>query len=299
MNHLPSYPYFYYAHTPSFYRSNAGTMPDTLLERIKGEAGAIRLFSTLVELAPNQAQRNRLLEVLKDEQEHLQQLTNQYIGITGSHPYYEVEEVPFTTFLEGIQRAFELKCNHYEEYRNDYLFTQPSPIRDLFLLNFNDEAKHVQELENLRLSRNEETSDYGMQPFVVNIEEATKLNNAFRRALWTGRHFQVTLMRLKVGEDIGLEMHPDVDQFLRIEQGQGIVQMGDREDQLSFQREVFDDYAIIIPAGKWHNLTNTGNVPLKLYSIYAPPEHPFGTVHETKAEAMAAQHAHHGGSFSY
>jgi len=64
--------------------------------------------------------------------------------------------------------------------------------------------------------------------------------------------------------------------------------MGDRKDHLDFQKEVFDDYAIMIPAGKWHNLINTGNVPIKLYAIYAPPEHPFGTVHRTKAEAMAA-----------
>ena len=99
-------------------------------------------------------------------------------------------------------------------------------------------------------------------------------------------------MSLHVGEDIGLEMHPDVDQFLRIEQGQGIVQMGDQQDQLNFEEEVFDDFAIVIPAGKWHNLTNTGDVPLKLYSIYAPPQHPFDTVHETKAEAMAAEHNH-------
>ena len=99
-------------------------------------------------------------------------------------------------------------------------------------------------------------------------------------------------MSLHLEEDIGLKMHPDVDQFLRIDQGQGIVQMGDQQDQLNFEEEVFDDFAIVIPAGKWHNLTNTGDVPLKLYSIYAPPQHPFGTVHETKAEAMAAEHNH-------
>jgi mannose-6-phosphate isomerase-like protein (cupin superfamily) len=132
-------------------------------------------------------------------------------------------------------------------------------------------------------------TDYGPNPFVININEATKQNNAFRTALWTGTHFQVTLMSLNVGEDIGLEMHPDVDQFLRIEQGQGIVQMGKTKDNLNFQRYVYDDYAIVIPAGTWHNLTNTGNTPLKLYSIYAPPNHPFGTVHVTKADAMAAE----------
>lgn len=131
--------------------------------------------------------------------------------------------------------------------------------------------------------------DYGPEPFVVNIEQATKLNNTFRTALWTGSYLQLTLMSINVGEDIGLEIHPNLDQFIRIEEGQGLVKMGDRKDNLDFQKKVFDDYAIIIPAGKWHNLINTGNRPLKLYSIYAPPQHPYGTVHNTKADAEAAE----------
>ena len=131
--------------------------------------------------------------------------------------------------------------------------------------------------------------DYGPQPFVVNIEEATKQNNTFRTALWTGEHLQLTLMSIKVGEEIGLEIHPDLDQFIRIEEGQGLVKMGDRKDRLDFQEKVYDDFAFIIPAGKWHNLINTGKKPLKLYSIYAPPQHPRGTVHKTKSEAEAAE----------
>lgn len=126
--------------------------------------------------------------------------------------------------------------------------------------------------------------DYGSEPFVVNIEEATSLNNAFRRALWTGEHLQLTLMSILPGEDIGLEIHPDLDQFIRIEEGQGVVKMGNRKDNLSFQKRVSPDYAFIIPAGKWHNLINIGKMPLKLYSIYAPPQHPYGTVHRTKAD---------------
>lgn len=131
--------------------------------------------------------------------------------------------------------------------------------------------------------------DYGPDPFVVNIEEATKQNNNFRIALWTGKHLQLTLMSINVGEDVGLEVHPNLDQFIRIEEGQGLVQMGDRKDKLDFQRKVYDDYAFIIPAGKWHNLINTGHKPLKLYSIYAPPEHPRDTVHQTKEDAEAAE----------
>lgn len=133
--------------------------------------------------------------------------------------------------------------------------------------------------------------DYGPEPFAVNIEEATKQNNYFRTALWTGSHLQLTLMSINVGEDIGLENHPNLDQFIRIEEGQGIVKMGDKKDKLDFQQKVFDDFIFIIPAGKWHNLINTGNTPIKLYSIYAPPQHPHGTVHKTKAEA--AEESHH------
>ncbi|MFC6649380.1 cupin domain-containing protein [Paenibacillus rhizoplanae] len=131
--------------------------------------------------------------------------------------------------------------------------------------------------------------DYGQCPLVVNIDQAAKQNQTYRTALWTGKYFQVTLMSINVGDDIGLEVHPTTDQFIRIEEGQGLVQMGDRKDTLDFQVMAYDDYAIMVPAGKWHNLTNTGNKPLKLYVIYAPPEHPYGTVHETKAIAMSAE----------
>ncbi|WP_090711743.1 cupin domain-containing protein [Paenibacillus typhae] len=128
--------------------------------------------------------------------------------------------------------------------------------------------------------------DFGPNPLVFNIEAATKQNNNYRTTLWTGQYLQMTLMSIEVGGDIGLEVHPNTDQFIRIEQGQGLVQMGDRRDQLNFQVTAKADDAILIPAGKWHNLTNLGNVPLKVYVIYAPPEHPHGTVHKTKADAM-------------
>lgn len=138
-----------------------------------------------------------------------------------------------------------------------------------------------------------EFKDHGKKPYVVNINEATKQNKTYRTAIWTGDHLQVTLMSIQVGEDIGLEIHPHVDQFLRLEQGHGLVQMGKRKDHLDFVRKVNDDSAIFVPAGTWHNVTNTGNIPLKLYSIYAPPNHPFGTVHKTKKAAMEAEHEHY------
>jgi len=128
--------------------------------------------------------------------------------------------------------------------------------------------------------------DYGNEPFVVNIHHAVLQNDNFRLALWTGKYLQLTLMKINPGEDIGLEMHPDVDQFIRIEQGHGLVLMGDDKDNLNYRRRVWDDYVVFIPAGKWHNLINTGHIPIKLYSIYAPPEHPHGTVHKTKEDAQ-------------
>ncbi|AVQ37770.1 cupin domain-containing protein [Clostridium botulinum] len=147
--------------------------------------------------------------------------------------------------------------------------------------------------QSVNSNRPIELKDYGPQPFVVNINEATKRNDTFRTALWTGKHLQVTLMSINVGDDIGLEMHPNVDQFIRVEEGQGLVKMGSNKDRPNFQAEVYDDFAIMIPAGTWHNIINTGNRPLKVYSIYAPPQHPHGTVHRTKADAEAAEENHH------
>lgn len=133
--------------------------------------------------------------------------------------------------------------------------------------------------------------DYGPSPFVVDIEKVTAANDTFRTALWTGDHLQLTLMSIPPKESIGLEMHNDIDQFIRVEDGKGLVMMGYQPDQLTFQQPVTDSDAFIIPAGTWHNVVNTGSTPLKLYSIYAPPKHPFGTVHETKADAEAAKKA--------
>jgi len=127
--------------------------------------------------------------------------------------------------------------------------------------------------------------DEGKKPFVINIKNAAIANTTYRTALWTGKYLQATLMSIQVGDDIGLERHEDHDQFLRIEHGQGMVEMGKEKNNLTFRRWVSNNSAIFVPAGFWHNVRNTGNTPLKLYSIYAPPEHPFGTVHQTKEDA--------------
>lgn len=139
-----------------------------------------------------------------------------------------------------------------------------------------------------------ELKDYGKQPFVVDIEDFTTSNTNFRTAVWTGEHLQMTLMSIPVDGEIGLEIHTDTDQFLRIEQGKTKVYMGDSEDSLDFEEEAEEDFAIFIPAGKWHNIVNTGDEEVKIYSIYAPSHHAFGTIHETKEiadEAEASEHA--------
>lgn len=133
-------------------------------------------------------------------------------------------------------------------------------------------------------------TDFGPAPFVTDIRTSTIQNTNFRTALWTGNHLQLTLMCIPVGGQIGLESHKHLDQFLRIESGHGLVKMGIRKDKLDYQKTVCGGYAVFIPAGIWHNLINTGVVPIKLYSIYAPPEHPHGTIHQTKEIADAAEH---------
>lgn len=127
-------------------------------------------------------------------------------------------------------------------------------------------------------------TDHGPNPYVLDIEEATLSNETYRTTLWTGKNLQLTVMAIAPGDDIGLEVHEDHDQFLRIESGRGKVQMGPAEDDLSFEQIAEDDDAIFIPAGSWHDVTNIGDTPLKLYSIYAPPEHDHGTVHPTKVD---------------
>lgn len=166
--------------------------------------------------------------------------------------------------------------NNWSNYPNNY----PNPYY------FNDSNRSN---EKIHYYRNIALKDYGPNPFVINIEEAAKRNNNYRTALWTGKHLQVTLMSINVGEDIGLEIHPTLDQFLRIEEGQGLVRMGKSKDRLDFQARANEKDAIMVPAGTWHNLINTGNKPIKLYSIYAPPQHPHGIVQETKPIAAAAE----------
>ena len=118
-----------------------------------------------------------------------------------------------------------------------------------------------------------------------NIDRATLQNEDFRRVLYTGHHLQLVLMTLQPGEESGEEVHPDRDQFFRIEEGEGAIDIDGRENRVE------DDFAAIVPAGARHNVRNIGSQPLRLYTLYAPPEHKDQIVQATKAEADARHHA--------
>ena len=127
-----------------------------------------------------------------------------------------------------------------------------------------------------------------MKGFVDDIEKLTVENDDFRRVLYTGHYLQLVLMTLPPGCDIGEEVHEDRDQFFRIEEGEGVIRIDGAENRVE------DDFAVIVPAGARHNVINTGKAPLRFYTIYGPPEHIDGTVHETKADAEA-HHEHFDG----
>lgn len=185
-----------------------------------------------------------------------------------------------------LSQAMYHDSHMYNVYGLSPYSYSPTPYHPVFPGQFATQDMNDESSFDFSQSKKEERSivlrDYGPKPFVVDIEKATEQNKTYRTALWTGKHLQLTLMSINVGEDIGLEVHPHLDQFVRIEEGQGIVQMGDHKYNLNFERKVKDGFAFIVPAGTWHNLVNTGNKPIKLYSIYAPPQHPFGTVHPKK-----------------
>ncbi|RSK27697.1 cupin domain-containing protein [Bacillus sp. HMF5848] len=284
-----SYPYL---NSPVFnpnVRSTDQQLFESLQSAINREASAIDFYSRLANSAPNQHHKNDIYYTLECKRFNLQQFAEQYMTLTGIQPMYQINNISFRTYQDGLQKAYDLETEGYEEYQKGSLLTQHPTVRQVFLQAANLEQDNARRLESLNNESMNELNDFGTQPYVVDIEKATKKNTNYRTAIWTGEHFQVTLMSIDVGSDIGLEVHPNTDQFLRLEQGQGLVRMGDSKDNLDFERKVSDDFAVMVPAGKWHNIVNTGDKPLKLYVIYAPPEHPFGTVHKTKEDAMEAE----------
>ena len=124
-----------------------------------------------------------------------------------------------------------------------------------------------------------------MMEYVGSIEKQTLANTYFRQVLFTGKHSQLVVMCLAPGEDIGDEVHPNVDQFFRIEKGEAKFVLDEKRERVAR-----DGDAVVVPAGTYHNVINTSKTaPLNLYTLYSPPNHPEGTVHKTKAEAEAAE----------
>ncbi|MCL2464777.1 MAG: cupin domain-containing protein [Micrococcales bacterium] len=138
----------------------------------------------------------------------------------------------------------------------------------------------------------QDLTDHGPHPYVLDIEAATLENPNFRATLWTGTHLQLTVMSIPAGDDIGLEVHRGNDQFLRVENGSGRVQMGPTENEVTFTEDVGPDSVIFVPAGTWHDIINTGSDDLKLYTLYGPPDHVHGTLHPTKHDAETDPHEH-------
>ena len=130
-------------------------------------------------------------------------------------------------------------------------------------------------------------SDPGARPNAFDIESATRDNDTYRTVAWTGKYLQVTLMSIPPGQSIGLEAHPETDQFLRVDAGQGRCVMGPAEDDLDFTQDVSDGWSIQVPAGAWHDVVNTGDEPLQLYAVYAPSHHAQGIVQQTSQDAEA------------
>ncbi|MGV8909181.1 MAG: cupin domain-containing protein [Propionicimonas sp.] len=128
-------------------------------------------------------------------------------------------------------------------------------------------------------------TDNGPQPNAFDLETATVENSNYRTVAWTGRYLQVTLMSIPPGSSIGLEAHPETDQFVRIDAGSGHVTMGPTEDDLSFQLDVSDGWSVQVPAGTWHDIINIGEDDLRLYVVYAPVHHTPGIVQKTAEDA--------------
>ena len=132
----------------------------------------------------------------------------------------------------------------------------------------------------------QETYDYGKQPYALNVSGCARYNQNYRCAVWSGTYLQMTLMCIPICDDIGLEIHADTDQMIRIEDGFAMAKMGYNKASLECQWTLSQGDVIFVPAGVWHNVINIGDCPLKLSTIYAPPHHPLGTIHPSKYDAM-------------
>lgn len=131
-----------------------------------------------------------------------------------------------------------------------------------------------------------EQRTFDNHPYVVDLDELINRNKHYRTIIWTGEKMQLVVMTLAPQQEAGLEIHRKADQFILIEDGIGVCQMGPEKDELNFERTLLENTAVFIPMNTWHNIINTSDKPLKLYTIYSGPEYEPGTIHETKDEAL-------------
>lgn len=155
-----------------------------------------------------------------------------------------------------------------------------------------NEAKDKDEAKKEAKVINDDFEDKGGKPWAFDIEKATVQNKHYRHAVWTGEYMQMVLMSLDAGDVIELEVHEDHDQFIRVEKGKARIFMGETEDDLAFDKEVSDDWAVMIPAGYWHKIENSGDGELKIYTIYSPAEHPAGIIYESHDDVADYHHDH-------
>lgn len=128
--------------------------------------------------------------------------------------------------------------------------------------------------------------DYGPEQIIIPIDKLSRINTNYRASIWTGEHMQATLMRINPNDDVGVEIHENLEQLLFITSGVAEVYYGKTEKQLSFEGYAEVGDMITVPAGTWHNIKNASQSPLKMYSVYAPVKHAYGTIQKTKSDAV-------------
>lgn len=260
----------------------------TVEETLQREKTSLSMYYQVLDQFRNDPSEQGLVYAVQSKNQIIADLEQVYQYFTG----HQVDTRQLENNQEGeasIETIYEHALQGYEEnYRKSEQINEPYSQQLLYQLAMIDYqiADHLSGyLENQQEDQtSSRVTDYGRNPLVIDIEDAAEANTDYLTALWTGEHLQVTLMSIPVGSDIGLDVHPDTDQFLRIEEGRGTVQMGNQQNNLNIQQRVEEDSAIMVPAGTWHNITNNGDEPLKLFSIYAPPHHSFGTVENKREE---------------
>ncbi|MFS0749259.1 cupin domain-containing protein [Oceanobacillus sp. 1P07AA] len=300
MYYIPYYPndLRYASQSPSITEKEKEELAEITLENLQKDVVTIQLLDQLSTSTNQQQYLNTLNYTREIKLRNINQLDYLYRTITGNAPNYQTASEASRNTEIGIQDVVERCIEDYEGNYKASLKSSSSAVQQLYYqlssvgymaANQLYNIYHYSRKSNSATTLNRQLEDHGGEPFVIDIEEAAEQNTAYRTAIWTGEHLQVTLMSIPIGNNIGLEVHPNHDQFIRIEDGDGVVQMGNQENNLTYRRQLSDSSAVMIPAGTWHNITNTGDEPLKLYTIYAPPEHSFGTVHQTKADALASE----------